>query len=109
MDGVSVSQLYDMRSDKEERRQGGFPPEGEDESAALNFDEGGNTGNSSTSMVATGSTALSKAALGGRGERGRLSEAKSAGLKDVERKLAEVRISRMHACAPPPLTHPPRE
>ena len=29
VDGVSVSQLYDMRSDKEERRVGGFPPEDE--------------------------------------------------------------------------------
>jgi len=39
VDGVSVSQLYDMRSDKEERRVGGFAPDDEDESAALNFSE----------------------------------------------------------------------
>ena len=29
VDGVSVSQLYEMRSEKEERRAGGFPPEDE--------------------------------------------------------------------------------
>ena len=94
VDGVSVSQLYDMRSDKEERRVGGFAPEDEDESTALNFEEGGG----STAVVPSGgSRAVSRAGRGRRGGEevgGRLGENKSAGVKEVERKLAEVELDR---------------
>jgi hypothetical protein len=91
VDGVSVSQLYDMRSDKEERRVGGFPPDEDDESATLNFTEA----SVSTAMVPAGLTALARSSASGRGKRrdfGQLGEIKSAPLKEVDRKLAEVEL-----------------
>ena len=98
VDGVSVSQLYDMRSDKEERRVGGFPPEEDDETAALNFD-GESSGGGSTAMVAAGNNSLAKTNRGGggggrRSQGGKLGENKSAPLKELERKLAEVELDR---------------
>lgn len=115
VDGVSVSQLYDMRSDKEERRVGGFAPEDEDETAALNADvelgggggaRGGRAGGSSSALVrsAGGAAATMVGAdertggapqLGRRGNvRGTLGKEKSAPLKELERKLAEVELDR---------------
>jgi len=93
VDGVSVSQLYDMRSDKEERRVGGFPPEDEDENSALNFADDAAAG-SSTAMVASGTLALAKTAKGGSVTVGQLGENKSAPVKEVERRLAEVELDR---------------
>ena len=90
---VALVQLYDMRSDKEERRVGGFPPEDEDENSALNFADDAAAG-SSTAMVASGTLALAKTAKGGSVTVGQLGENKSAPVKEVERRLAEVELDR---------------
>ena len=100
VDGASVSQLYDMRSDKEERRVGGFAPE-DDEATALKFTsdmEHGGTA-SVAAIVASNDFSLagsrpSSGKLSSGGHVNTLNDRKSAPLKEVERKLAEVELDR---------------
>lgn len=98
VDGISVSQLYEMRSDKEERRVGGFPP-GDEESIALNFrgDDEGNIATSaaifrsSTTREGDGSSGPSRV-VAGVGKLQGVSKAGDAG--EAARKLAEVELDR---------------
>ena len=82
VDGVSVSQLYEMRSDKEERAAGGFPPDEEAELAALSPMEDGDHKRSSCSGVQ----------LGGSG--GGAAGGPKLTAKELERKIAEVELDR---------------
>ena len=100
VDGASVSQLYDMRSDKEERRVGGFAPE-DDEATALNFTSDMELGGTASvaAIVASNDFSLGRSRpSSGRLSRGgnvnTLNDRKSAPLKEVERKLAEVELDR---------------
>ena len=76
VDGVSVSQLYEMRSEKEERRAGGFPPEDEMLSIA---------GALPSATPGEGTAVIARRG----GAPGSLTEAAAADPKEVERRLAE--------------------
>lgn len=61
----------------------------QDESVALTFDD---TAGSSSTIATTGSTVLARPS--GKSAKGRLGDNKAAGLKEIERKLAEVELDR---------------
>ena len=79
VDGVSVSQLYEMRSEKEERRAGGFPPEDEMLSIA---------GALPSATPGEGTAVIARRG----GAPGSLTEAAAADPKEVERRLAEAEL-----------------
>ena len=84
VDGVSVSQLYRMRSEKEERRAGGFPPE--DEQASFTANAGG--------PGAGAACAMSPHTCTRRSVGGAALTTSSGNPRDVDRRLAEAELDR---------------
>jgi hypothetical protein len=78
VDGVSVSQLYEMRSEKEERRAGGFPPE--DEMLSL------------AGALPTATPGESTAVIARRGSAAGSLTTATADPKEAERRLAEAEL-----------------
>jgi hypothetical protein len=93
IDGVSVSQLYDMRSDKEERFAEGFSPEDEEQQALTFGNERG--GDDSKSSTLEKSSALEKSStLGGGRQRGLGGNVGKGDADELKKKLASVELDR---------------
>ena len=86
VDGHTVTQLYDMRSEKEERLAGGFPPEEEGMSLASALQGGDGRPDPTPARATVGG--------GGGGGLGGLGGGRGAGARELEQKLAEADLDR---------------
>ena len=86
VDGHTVTQLYNMRSEKEERLAGGFPPEEEGMSLASALQGGDGRPDPTPARATVGG--------GGGGGLGGLGGGRGAGARELEQKLAEADLDR---------------